>query len=73
VGAVLGQVEAKRKPTLWWYALCLLGGPIVAALGYIAVKDEDPEMADELVMAGVVSSIIYMVVGLIILRVPMLL
>ena len=73
MGAVLGQVEAKRKPTLWWYALCLLGGPIVAALGYIAVKDEDPEMADELVMAGVVSSIIYMVVGLIILRVPMLL
>ena len=69
----MGQVEAKRKPTLWWYALCLLGGPIVAALGYIAVKDEDPEMADELVMAGVVSSIIYMVVGLIILRVPMLL
>ena len=65
----MGQVEAKRKPTLWWYALCLLGGPIVAALGYIAVKDEDPEMANELVMAGVVSSIIYMMVGLIILRV----
>ena len=69
----MGQVEAKRKPTLWWYALCLLGGPIVAALGYIAVKDEDPEMADELVMAGVVSSIVYIMVGLIILRVPMLL
>ena len=67
MGAVLGQVEAKRKPTLWWYVLCLFGGPIVAALGYIAVKDEDPEMADELVMAGVVSSIIYMMVGLIIL------
>ena len=70
----MGQAEAKPRPTLWWYALCLLGGPIVAALGYIAVRGEDPEMADELVMAGVVSSIDYIMVGpIIILRIPMLL
>ena len=57
------RVEAKPRPTLWWYALCLLGGPIVAALGYIAVKDEDPEMANGLIKVGIASFAIWLVVG----------
>jgi len=47
-----------KKPTSLWYLVPLLLGLIGGVLGYIAVKDEDKEMAETLLVIGIVMSFI---------------
>jgi len=47
-----------KKPTSWWYLVPFLLGLIGGILGYIAVKDEDKEMADNLLFIGIIMTFI---------------
>jgi len=60
----LGQMEETpynefyEKPTALWYLVPFFFGIIGGLIGYIAVKEEDKEMADSLLIFGVVWTIL---------------
>ncbi|UCB60493.1 MAG: zinc ribbon domain-containing protein, partial [Candidatus Bathyarchaeota archaeon] len=50
--------QSDIKPTNSWYLVPLLLGLLGGILGYIAVRDEDREMADNLLFIGTIVTII---------------
>ena len=57
---------AKRKravsPTRWWYLAALLGGVLIGALGYLGIKDDDPDMANRVLAVSLIPTIIGIVI-----------
>ena len=54
--------DTKHKPSDAWYLVAFLLGLIGGLLGYLVVKDDDKEMADNLLALGVIMTIIYLIV-----------
>ena len=63
-------MEEKAKPTRWWYVAALLSEILIGALGYGFIKDDDPKMANRVLIVSIIPTII--VIILIALLVPAL-
>lgn len=51
-------ITSVKKPTAWWYLVPILLALIGGLVGYIAVKDENKEMADTLLAIGIVMTVV---------------
>jgi len=54
-------MEQKIGPTTWWYIAALLGGVLIGALGYIALKDTDQGMANRVLIVSIVPTILMII------------
>lgn len=52
---------ARTKPSVAWYIVPLLFGIIGGLLGYIGVKDQDKEMAGNVIVVGIGMTIFYII------------
>jgi len=52
------------KPTIWWYLVPFFFGLLGGVLAYIAVKDEDKEMAESLLGFGIIMTVINIFISL---------
>lgn len=52
------KLALTEKPTSLWYLVSFFFGILGGIVGYVAVKDEDKEMADSLLIFGIVWTII---------------
>lgn len=53
----------RQMPSNGWYLVPLFFGLIGGILGYIAVKDDDNDMANTLLLLGFISSVVSIIIG----------
>jgi len=51
------NTEPKKKPSAIWYIVAILLGFIGGIIGYASVKDDDPNMAKNLLIVGIATTI----------------
>jgi len=54
------MAERVRKvgPTAWWYIAALFGGVLIGALGDLAIKDDEPGMANRVLIVSLVPTVV---------------
>jgi purine-cytosine permease-like protein len=58
----IGKAETMSKPSNAWYLVPLFLGIIGGAITYLAIKDEDEEMANNLLYIGIFMTFLGLII-----------